>query len=200
MVELALYAAYPLLLLGYARRFSEKAMWRAIAAVWVVGVAAITIVPGLQWWWHNSSLFGFLPYWWLGVALFNAKFADFVLRRGAFIFAAWAAMVIAMQIVPALAPVVEARKLLFALCTCYAILRLDRPDFRFRGLSEIGKAGYSVYAFHAPICYTSLVMGLPWWAAASIAIGFGYCSYLWIERPFLSLGKLILLRKAAQTA
>ncbi len=69
MVEMTLYAAFPLLLW-----FGRKVTVAACAACLVVGVIiSARGSAGLFNWWQNSSFYGFLPYWWIGVAFAMKK-------------------------------------------------------------------------------------------------------------------------------
>lgn len=200
MVEIVLYCVYPILLLGIARRYSERALWVLIACIWTAGTLLISLAPDLRWWWHNSSVFGYLMYWWLGVAMFNDRFALALHRWGLWIIATWIALIILFQFLPLHAPITEVRKLFFALVVCCGIAKLDSIDLRFPIFSELGKSGYSLYAFHAPVCIIMLAFGLPWWITAASAICLGYLSYLLIERPSQSIGRRLLMRLAVPPA
>lgn len=192
MVEIVLYAAYPLLL-SAGRRFSMAWLWAGLGVLLLAGTAAATLTPPdwhLAWAWNNSSLFGFLPYWWLGAALVEyPRLAESLLKYRVPIFAGIAVLLLACLIVTPSMPLVELRKVFEALAICVVIVGLDRPLVSAPGIPAMGRAGYSIYAFHAPICYVLLQLGTPWPLIVAVAVAFGMASYYLVERPLMAFGR-----------
>ncbi|SEA62999.1 Peptidoglycan/LPS O-acetylase OafA/YrhL, contains acyltransferase and SGNH-hydrolase domains [Paraburkholderia sartisoli] len=191
-VEMWLYAAYPAALL-LIDRWSERAWWLLMFICWSASIAINTYVPEWRPWSYNSSLIAFLPFWWLG-----AKFADkrFAAKLKRFIVApalvwllisfdhAWGGQV--AQLLAAI------RQVAFAMCFACLVSSLDAlrntPD---NAVSELGAAGYSIYAFHAPIVYTAVLLGAPWWLIVAIVIVAGLVSFRFLETPMIRRGKLV---------
>ncbi|MCA9880650.1 MAG: acyltransferase, partial [Thermomicrobiales bacterium] len=72
MVEFWLYVAYAVLFWLFIRRGHERAVWWICGALFVAGLvvaAGASRAPILYNWWQNSSVAGFLAFWWIG-ALF----------------------------------------------------------------------------------------------------------------------------------
>jgi peptidoglycan/LPS O-acetylase OafA/YrhL len=78
---------------------------------------------------------------------------------------------------------IEASKLLFALWIAAVIVHADRARMQSRLVDAFGRAGYNIYAFHAPIVYTALIFLAPWWLTISAAIGAGLTMFFMLERP-----------------
>lgn len=188
MVEITLYATYPLLWLMIGQRHSKKLMWGLISVVWSIGTVIVTFYAELRWWWNNASLLGFLPYWWIGVAALHSSFANRLRRHAKYIWIAFVITIIGATLASPPVLVVEIRKILLALATVLVILHLDRPHIRAPLLAPIGRAGYSIYAFHAPALHTMLLYGLPWWFSGVGAIGIGMISYQLVEKPMIRAG------------
>jgi peptidoglycan/LPS O-acetylase OafA/YrhL len=192
MVEDWLYATYPLLVVLVLRRSSERALWALILAVWVGGVALMTWSPGLARWWHTASLPGFLLYWWIGAKCVDANFAARLWRGRFGLLLAWGLLTLAV-LGPGWPALVECRKALFACLAGAFIARVDaRPLLEARLLEEVGKAGYSLYALHAPLIFTLLLWGAPWWAAGLAAVAAGLAVFHLYEKRLTQLGKRLL--------
>jgi peptidoglycan/LPS O-acetylase OafA/YrhL len=201
MAEIALYAAYPLLWLLARRLGGPVLLWLVIGGIWIGGVALISLQPGLIHWWSSASLPGFLLYWWIGAAALSPGFGRVLDWGWPGFVAAWLGLTYALLVAGIDITVLEElRKVAFALAIAWLIRRLDRPA-RFRGpLARVGEAGYSIYAFHAPIIYTLLVLGVAWWAAAGVAIGVGIFSFLIIEKPLIRIGAILTRNRAPPAA
>lgn len=183
MVECWLYVAYPLLLIGVVKKYSQQALWLFLGGLWIEGILLCRGTP-MENWWHNGSFFGFLIYWWVG--------AWFVDNRpsGKFVLTALAGFLLcSLPLMMGFGDllIVESRKLLFAVLIGYGVLKLDNGGHsdKFWPL----QAGYSLYAFHAPIIYTAIILGFPWWYCAVLAIVAGAFSYLIFEKPLTHFGK-----------
>ena len=83
MVEIVLYATYGAAFALLVWRGRERIIWLVCAGVFGVSVVLFSagVEPGFYAWWQNGSVFGFLPYWWLGVLFVNRDFAAAVKRR-----------------------------------------------------------------------------------------------------------------------
>jgi peptidoglycan/LPS O-acetylase OafA/YrhL len=197
--EMWLYAVYGAVAVFLLRRRLDQWIWIGVGIVWIAGIVWLSRYRGYQGWWDTGSLFGFLPYWWLG-----AKFTDpgFWGRRGdvaaaaAVAFVAIAVAGLLVDSVPVV--VVELRKALLALVIGWAIVQADGP--RTRALdagARLGQAGYSIYAFHAPVIVVLLIYGVPWPIVALAAIAFGVVAFLVYERPIMRYGAALGRRVVA---
>jgi peptidoglycan/LPS O-acetylase OafA/YrhL len=196
-VELWLYAAYPLLLLGIARRFGERTMWMLLLTTWCLGLAVTD--ASLREWWFNASLVGFLPYWWIGVKFLEADFAAVVRRYGAWLVGLWGVLTLVELAHTSELPlfVLEARKLVFALLTGLVIVHFDAaaPARARRAFASIGRAGYSLYAFHMPILIILMIAGAPLWACLAATFAAGFIGYAATERPAMDMQRAIAARR-----
>jgi peptidoglycan/LPS O-acetylase OafA/YrhL len=186
MVEIALYAAFPLLLWG-----GRRAVLAACAACFAAGLIVTARNPDFFNWWQNSSLYGFLPYWWIGAA-FAASRAFRKIRPG-WPLCGWA-LLTAVTLYDTTGVTSEIRKVPFALLIGLLIVRMDYRELAPGTMSAVGRAGYSVYALHAPLVYFLLIAGAPWWLACLFAIGTGIAAFFVIELPLDRLGRAIAAR------
>lgn len=190
MVEIWLYVAYPVLFL-LMLRYGERALWLTVLAIWLAGVAMVAAAPNLTYWWNNSSLIGYLLFWWIGAKATDPKFQA-VLRSRLVLFAGlWLALTGFLIWSASDAPliVVEFRKVVFALIIAGVIVLIDTPTARPAWLSIVGRSGYSLYAFHAPVIYLLLVLAVPWWWTVPSALAFSIATYLAFERPLMLFGR-----------
>jgi peptidoglycan/LPS O-acetylase OafA/YrhL len=201
MVEMWLYGIYPLLVSLILRQRSERWLWALLALVWLAGVVAMTHRPWLKGWWHNGSLAGFLLYWWIGAKFLDPTFIRTTYRWRWALVAAWVALTIALIVIHVQAPiVVEARKLFLALLFGLAIVHIDdRQAALASSIAVLGRAGYSLYAFHAPLLYASLLLGAPWWLALALVLTVGTAMFYAIEQPFIRLGRRLSRTAAVAT-
>jgi peptidoglycan/LPS O-acetylase OafA/YrhL len=68
MVEEWLYILYAVVFHAVLLRGGEKPFWAAVLVVWIAGLVYTSTHAEHLAWWHNGSLIGFLPYWWMGAA------------------------------------------------------------------------------------------------------------------------------------
>lgn len=199
MAEIALYVAYPILLVGIGRRW-PRLMWAAILGIWSAVFVLAWWEPRLRWWWNNASVYGFLLYWWLGAALVEPRIAAIARSRSALLLSAGALVLLvaySLQNDTLGILTIEARKLALAAVTCCLIARHDQIGRWLRGLAPLGEAGYSLYAFHAPICYTMLIIGFPWWMTAAATIIFAFVSFRLFEHPIDAYGRRLAISRSA---
>ena len=190
MAEMGLYAVYPALLL-LARRWGDRWLLAVVVATWIAGMLYIGANPGSAYWWNHASVAGFLVYWWVGAALLDRRFASLVSRNWHWALVAWVVLTLAI-VGHSVDGVVfsEVRKMTQALVFGALVLWIDSRRVALPMLAELpGKAGYSIYAFHAPMVYTLLILGLPWWLVFAMAICAGLVGYLVIEGPSIRSGR-----------
>lgn len=90
----------------------------------------------------------------------------------------------------------EARKAILACPFGLGIAGLDlaRAPGWFRPGALVGRAGYSLYAFHAPLLILTLTLGAPWWLAGATTIAVSLAVYVVYEKPLTDLGKRLAQR------
>lgn len=181
--EIWLYAAYPVGLL-IIRRYGEGALWLLLAAIAIVGSAYAANTSATNWW-HNDSFAGFLLYWWLGAKALDRRFVPLLWIVAPFALAAWITLSGDQS-----AFAVELRQLSVALMIAAALPLIDRPR-ESRATEILGRAGYSIYAFHAPIVYSAIAMGVAWQSALAVAAAFGLMGFYLIELPMDRRGREI---------
>jgi peptidoglycan/LPS O-acetylase OafA/YrhL len=201
MAEIWLYIAYPALFM-LALRKGERVLWKVVVAVWLVGLAWLIILPDSadhRAWWQTSSLAGFLLFWWIGAKALDAGFQRTLFRHTPQLISLWLLLSVPLVIYSHDSIVlVEVRKVVLALLIAALIVRLDVSVKAPKPLALLGRSGFSLYAFHAPIIYTLLILGWPWWLTIVAAIGFGLLSYAWIETTSIAWGRS-LIATARQT-
>ena len=198
MVEIWLYVVYAatfVLLLRAGLR--ERWLWIAIAVGWIAGVVYVNSHPGDAAWWHNGSLIGFLAYWWLGAKLNDPAFAAAMRRLLPLFLLGWITLtILLLEDKTTSLFAIDGRLLLLAAIMGNLVVFLDGA---VRGLAErilnlpgrLGKAGYSIYAFHTPILLVLLVAGVDWWIAGAIGVVACLLIFIVYERPLWLLGRRI---------
>ncbi|MGP0090410.1 MAG: acyltransferase family protein [Xanthobacteraceae bacterium] len=194
MVEIVLYVLYACFFAAFIWRARENWVWIICAGCFICGLAVAALSPShpmLYDWWQNSSVYGFLPYWWIGAALLHPRVRAWTTRRFAILLLFWAVTTLVLSLGTEYAPVVaEIRKLVFSLCVGATICLLDTAKIGASNpLSTIGRAGYSLYAFHVPLIVCTTLYGWPWWLTFAAAVAFAFVMYLAVERPFTQLGR-----------
>jgi hypothetical protein len=174
----------------------EPLIWLACVSVFVSSVVLFSrgVDPRFYEWWQSGSFLGFLPYWWLGVLFVNPVFAESVRRRVWVVLVGWAVMTSALCIfdLPATLAIAEVRKLCFAILVGVLVAAAD--GLRLPGLGGLtlaGRAGYSIYALHAPLVYTLAIYRVPWWLNIAANILAGLAMHLLIEGPLIDVGRAI---------
>jgi peptidoglycan/LPS O-acetylase OafA/YrhL len=200
MVEIVLYAVYAGFFAAFVWRGRENWVWIICAGSFACGLVVAALSPAyptLYDWWQNSSVYGFLPYWWIGAALLHPRVRAWTVRRFGTIVLAWTALTVVLVLGAAYAPVIaEVRKLVFSLCVGALVCLLDEAKIGQRNpLSTVGRAGYSLYAFHVPLIVCTTLYGWPWWLTLAAAIVLAFAMYLMIERPFTQLGRTLASRR-----
>lgn len=191
MVEIWLYAIYPLIVLLLRRGSSERSIWVGLFGIWVIGIFACTMLPHWVGWWHNGSLIGFLIYWWVGAKFVGVQELRELRHPIAWIGAVYAILtaILYTKFTTALI-VVELKKLAFAILVGALIVAVDRSKSWVPGWSaRIGQAGYSLYAFHAPVLYTLLILGVVWWQVLVCAVAVGLLMFQYFESRMNKFGR-----------
>jgi peptidoglycan/LPS O-acetylase OafA/YrhL len=201
MVEIVLYALYACFFAAFIWRGLENWVWIICAGSFIAGLVVAGLSPShpmLYDWWQNSSVYGFLPYWWIGAALLHPRVRAWIIRRLGALLLVWALLTVALSLGAEYGPVIaEVRKLVFSLWVGAVICLLDEAKIgNGNPLSTIGRAGYSLYAFHVPLIVCTTLYGLPWWITLAVAIAFAFVMYLAVERPCTQLGRLLANRPA----
>jgi peptidoglycan/LPS O-acetylase OafA/YrhL len=204
VVEIVLYILYAAAFAGLVWRGREAIVWLACGGSFLFSLAMLDIGMGPHFygWWQNGSIFSFLPYWWLGVLFVNPRFASECRRRWWLILAVWAALTVLLLFgAPAgIQAVAELRKLCFALAAGVLIAATDNARLRpLAVLAPVGRAGYGIYAMHAPLTYTLIVYGLAWWIVLLANVLAGLLIHWAIERPLVDLGRALRNRLARRT-
>lgn len=202
LVEIVLYILYAAAFAGLVWRGRERLVWLGCGALFLLSLPLVARSPGLYGWWQNGSVFGFLPYWWLGVAFVSPAFAEACRRRWWLILLGWAALTALLTLGTPLPPAVaELRKLVFALGVGILICAADNLRLRgFHPLVPIGRAGYGLYAVHAPLTYTLAIYGVRWWLVLAVNIAAGLVLHCAVERPLIAVGRRLRLRLAPPAA
>ena len=191
MVEVWLYVVYGFVMWMLLRRVPERVFLAGASALSVAAIVLVATHPAVAAWWQNSSLLGFLPYWWIGAFAVGVsrRRREELLAAGV---AAWFALTIVLAAPlgsSAVSLVAEARKLAFAIAVAGLIVLLDSKRFRLpRSLTAVGRSGYSLYAFHGPIVLAFVVYGLPWWGVYPAVIVAAAGAYLLVELPWIRIG------------
>lgn len=192
MVEIMLYAVYPVGMLVMLRG-GAVGWWAALGLIHLAGTLLCSQSAAWTNWWHNGSLAGFLIYWWIGALAISARHHPVfptIVRIAAIVFVILT-IVLLTKLTRGLI-VVEAKKIAFAVLVAALVGALD--DGRVgvgRIIAWLGGAGYSLYAFHAPLAYGLLIAGWPWWLVVPTAIAAGVVAYLAFERPLTGIGRRI---------
>jgi peptidoglycan/LPS O-acetylase OafA/YrhL len=199
MVEIVLYALYAFFFALFVWRGREYLLWLVCGCAYACGLLVAELSAAhstLYIWWQNASVYGFLPYWWLGAALIDQRVRAFVMRHVGLFLIIYAALLVAIPHAGEHAPVLaELRKLVFALAIGAAICRLDEAGIGQRNpLSAIGRAGYSLYAFHVPLIVWATLYGVPWWLTFAATIALALAMHATVERPCAQLGRYLASR------
>ncbi|WP_158703147.1 acyltransferase family protein [Pseudomonas chlororaphis] len=188
--EMWLYAVYPLALLVIGK-LSDRSWWVMVVACWAASVAINSLIPEWRGWSFNASLIGFIPYWWLGLKFTDQDFSRFMNRIVVLPAIAWLLITLFEKDLQQYGQFFAAvRQLMFALCFASLISILDKKHSApINPLSAVGSAGYSIYAFHAPIVYVMVLCGAPWWLIGLTAVAAGVAAFHLIEKPLIAIGK-----------
>jgi peptidoglycan/LPS O-acetylase OafA/YrhL len=195
MVEIGLYAFYGLV---FARGYSSRFVLAWCVASFVCGLVIAGLssrLPPLYSWWQTSSLFAYLPYWWIGAACVDPAFRKMLNANVGKLLVFWALLTLITNYVDPTAFTAELRKIVLALLIAALIVKVDTISLKDNPGSFIGRAAYSIYAFHAPVVVLLILLGLSWWLSAAAAVTLGIVSYFALESPMNRLGQSIARRR-----
>jgi peptidoglycan/LPS O-acetylase OafA/YrhL len=192
MVEIWLYVVYALACVLLLRgAITDRRLAIGIAIAWIAGMLWVNAHPADTAWWHNGSLLGFLAYWWIGARFTDLAFAAGMRRLFPLVLFGWLALTMVLTQLPTDSIfLVEARKMLFGLAIGVLIVGLDGlSTSRIELPGRLGQAGYSIYAFHAPVLIALLIAGVPWYIVGVVGIVVGLLSFVAYERPLNRFGR-----------
>ena len=192
-VEIWLYIIYAVVFALFAAASRQRVVLAIMSFSFAVTIGiAVTLGPSADFynWWQNSSIGGFLPYWWLGAVLVAPGAMAVAKRLFVPLLLLWIVLTVAILYgVDIGSGVAELRKLVFAIGIGGIIGWLESAAIADNPLSLIGRAGYSVYAFHSPLVLLFVLLGLWWPLTLTIVVAFGLGVYFVVERPMIELGK-----------
>lgn len=188
--EMWLYALYPIAL-WVITRMSDLTWW-IIVAICMISTACInTFIPEWRPWSFNASLIGFMTSWWIGLKFTDKKFANSICRSIMVPAGIWIGLTLIQndtQQFDQLLTIV--RQIMLSLCFGCLIASIDKETAEFNiPLGSVGSAGYSIYAFHAPIVYLMVLCDAAWWVISLTAVAAGVMAFHLIEKPFIKVGK-----------
>jgi hypothetical protein len=187
MAVIGLYVVY-----GLVVSLNNEALIYSISIVSAAAglfIAALNLrYPLLYNWWQNSSLFAFLPYWWIGAAMAAPPARKMLARWLPTLVLARVSLTVFSHLEQT-AIAAELRKVTLAALVALLIVALEEAPIPSNPLSYIGKAGYSIYALHAPLCVLLLILGVSWWGVVSSAVAVGLLCYFAFERPLDRVGR-----------
>lgn len=179
--EMWLYVVYAgAITLLIRRHLAGRGLAVAVGVLWLFGLALVAADPTLQAWWFNASFISFLPLWWIGA---NSVDRPNDLRFSAAAAVVWIVCTAYLRRHGSLV-VEEARLLAFGTVIAQIVVLIDsvelglprdgavHPKRHLTRLAAKGnplRAGYSLYAFHAPVLILLVAFGVAWpivWVAA----------------------------------
>ena len=186
--EMWLYAVYAVamscLLSG---RISQRRAtgWLAIASI--SGFALAAAVPSLRQWWWNASVLGFLPLWWLGSSAVGRR-----LGGRAILWLAIGWLVASVYLLVDGSFVVEVLRVgAFGVLIAALVQRLDGRRLRLpEKVAWPGRAGYSLYAFHAPVLIVLVALGVAWPIVLAAALVAGLAGFRLVEAPATAAARI----------
>ncbi len=190
-VEMWLYALYPIILMLMAF-VNSRVLLAITSAIVVAGVAMVTEWRWTGMWWHNDSLIGYVAYWWIGAKALDPAFSKRLRDWRVFsaLLVTWLAISFLVYGDANAAPaLIEARKIVFALMLAAYLPVIDRLNIEFKYSETLGRAGYSIYAFHKPVVALMIVLGSPWYLTCLTAYIAGLIMFFLIENPFDRFGR-----------
>ncbi len=188
--EMWLYVFYGgamwLLLRG---RIAERTLWWAISVITAVSFLAVAAYPTLEPWWFNGSVVGFLPLWWIGAWFVGDRSRRQLLWAAIAAAVAWVLCSLLLRSVGNL-PLEEIRLLCLGGFAAVVISLIDRTRAQWpSALARLGRSGYSLYAFHAPILILLIAIGIPWPIVVVVPTVVGVVIFRLVEDPLTELGR-----------
>jgi peptidoglycan/LPS O-acetylase OafA/YrhL len=191
-VEVWLYIFYPVLMRLIVLKGS-RFFWVLLIVMTTAGAIFCSIFPNIAKWWHNGSLFGFLIYWWIGV--YSVDLKSQILHHFKSIFCTYIILTATLFYYPNTFLIVELRKVFFALLIGILLKVVDgNGDKVFIGRSFF-ESGFSLYALHTPLICLALAYSINFYCTALAIILLSWLSYLYIEKPFIAIGRIVVASK-----
>lgn len=186
MVELWLYITYPALILIF-RKFGARFLSILIFSIFVFGIL-IAVIENQPYWFQTASIYKFLPYWWVGV-FFTTLPNNQLYKKTIFL----CIVLYVLAFIFNIKSVIFVETLHFGMALLFGFLFRSLEGKTFNSIfvsvfGFIGKSGYSLYAFHAPIVIYCLFLEIDWRLIILIAMGISFLLYLAIEKPFIKIG------------
>lgn len=193
MVEMWLYAVYAAAVFLFFRRGFGNAFLFIVGGIFIFGVTYVSWNPVAAGWWDNGSLPGFLAYWWIGAAFVSERISSAAKRLWLPLALVWLAIALLLTTHRVHAfGLIQIQQILLALLFGAVIVAIDRFEGVVLGpVAAIGRAGYSLYAFHAPVLILVLIASGSWWVASLTAIASGLVLFRIYEQPLDRLGQSI---------
>lgn len=199
-VECWLYATYPIAFY-IIQKYGQRKFWCWLIFLTIVGAIAYQIKPSLSSWWHNGSLWGFLIYWYIGVAAVGEEFLP-KKRIPTLIYAYMALTFFLIFVTSKISIFIELRKCIFSLLFAYFLSRIDRKTtgrslstLFEKATSNIFGSGYSIYAIHVPIIVFCITYEFPLLQCLLMVAFMSYGTFFAIETPFINLGREAMRKK-----
>jgi peptidoglycan/LPS O-acetylase OafA/YrhL len=193
--EISLYVVYGLAIWFLLRGTPGRLLAAVAAAATFACFALVLTTPMLEGWWFNGSLFGFLPLWWIGALLVGDVEQRPLLWLGAAAAGTWIAATAYLHGTSSLA-VEELRLLAFGVVAGLGIRLLDhRVRHLPRPVTGVGRAGYSIYAFHAPILILLVASAFAGGSSLPQPSRQGVGSFYAFEHPLTQKGRELARRE-----
>jgi peptidoglycan/LPS O-acetylase OafA/YrhL len=192
--EIWLYAVYAAVFTLFANRWRDRTITTIASGCFLLSIAIASLSTRyavLYNWWQNSSVLGFLPYWWLGAALVIPSLQQWTKRYFVLISGCWIGLTVVILLGGEFgSAIAELRKVFFSLGIGAIIARIESANVgESNPLSSLGRAGYSLYAFHSPLLLPLVIAGFFWPLTLALIVAFGATTYFIVERPMIALGK-----------
>jgi peptidoglycan/LPS O-acetylase OafA/YrhL len=207
MVEIWLYVVYAIVCVALLKGvLNERRLLACIVVLWLGGLVWVDLHPSAFRWWQQSSLIAYLPWWWLGAKFTDPAFAVRMRRLLPVVLLGWIALTLVLlggttfgettadwtKAPAGTIFAIEARKALMAVGFGVLIVALDSlVTHRVDIAARVGRGGYSIYAFQAPIIIALLIVGVPWPIIGLVAVVSGLILFVTYERPLTRFGRRV---------
>ena len=196
-VEIWLYIIYPLFLMLYHRMGNKKFLVLLIAnhLFWCL---IISFKPSYANWWHNSSLFGFIVYWYLGVYFVDKEFNKKVAKYTKYLVISFVLLTACLIFLTKSIFIVELKKILFCTLFCLLLNKIDANTAASINpvksrlatiFTDLKESSYSLYAIHVPMIVVCINLKINVFIAIGIILTAGLISYKLIEEPCTKFSK-----------
>lgn len=203
MVEIVLYAGYAAVFVLIRTRSGVTifgCLCGTAGAIYFAIAGLGHSQPILYNWLQNSSYIGFLPFWWIGALVLHPDVEEAIWRWRTWLLGAWIVLTALLFAYGPATALSELRKAIFALLVGLLICVVERVKISERNpIASLGRAGYSIYAFHGPLTYLLVVAGAPWWLTFVCAVIFGVVMFILVERPIMNLGSELSRPRGTQS-